>query len=56
MIRKAIKISCCLFSNFNASKDYYKILSVNATASPEEIKKSFRTLAKKHHPDANKGN
>lgn len=56
MIRKTIKISCCLFSNFNANKDYYKILSVNTTASPEEIKKSFRALAKKHHPDANKGN
>ncbi len=32
-------------------KDYYQILGVQRNASPEDIKKSFRTLARKYHPD-----
>ncbi len=34
-------------------KDYYKILRVDKGASTEEIKKSFRNLARKYHPDLN---
>jgi DnaJ-class molecular chaperone len=35
------------------SKDYYKLLEVSKTASPEEIQKSYRRLARKYHPDLN---
>src|SRR5512140_1643528 len=39
-----------------SKRDYYEILSVNQSASTDEIKTSYRKLAMQFHPDRNPGN
>ncbi len=40
--------------HFLAKRDYYEVLGINKNASEDEIKRTYRRLARKYHPDVNK--
>ncbi|MEO8637796.1 MAG: molecular chaperone DnaJ [Candidatus Taylorbacteria bacterium] len=50
-----LQVTCYTLHIYSMSKDYYKILEVEKSASKDDIKKAFRKLAHKYHPDKTGG-
>jgi len=48
---ESVQTDVLLMLDMTKAKNYYELLDVSATASPDEIKKSYYSLAKKYHPD-----
>ena len=48
-----VVFTLCLVQLVLAAEDYYKILEVDKSASEKDIKRAYRNLSKKFHPDKN---
>lgn len=48
-----LAIALCLVQLVLAAEDYYKTLGLDKSASERDIKRAYRTLSKKYHPDKN---
>ncbi|CAI6335148.1 unnamed protein product [Periconia digitata] len=56
MLLRILLLLGCLMLAVSAAEDFYKLLGIKKDASEREIKKAYRTLSKKYHPDKNPGN
>ena len=43
-------------TSMGAKRDYYEVLGISRSADKDAIKKAYRKMAKKYHPDSNEGN
>ena len=61
-LKKLILLSICLWcviaqrKGADKGRDFYKILDIKKNASPADIKKAYRKLSMKYHPDKNPDN
>ena len=53
-MRPQVLLTLVVFHNVFGAEDYYKILGISRLASETVIKKAYRRLAIKYHPDKNK--
>ncbi|KAK5135725.1 hypothetical protein LTR08_004711 [Meristemomyces frigidus] len=56
LLLPALALICLLPLLALCAEDYYKLLQIDKDASDRQIKKAYRTLSKKYHPDKNPGN